>query len=376
MNTKQKNPKNITAITSLHEKGKTKGFLTEEDILNSVPFLENELELLEELFILLDRDNIDLIYEEERPKEVEIKSKKNVKKEVMSLEDKIKLLRSIQANIDSDPIRAYLQEIGKIPLLTGEEEIILAKRIKKGDKKAKEYLTTSNLRLVVSIAKKWSRKGSLDLLDLIQEGNLGLMRAVDKFDYKKGYKFSTYATWWIRQAITRAIADQERTIRIPVHMIETIHQMQKIRGKLAIELQRAPKPEEIAKAMGKSIEQVQEIIKISQYPTSLSTPVGDDNSSTLADFLPDEDTPRPSDIANRDYLKNQIQEVLGTLSDRERKVIELRFGLQDGVARTLEEVGREFKVTRERIRQIESKALKKLKNKEVERLLTDYREIG
>jgi RNA polymerase primary sigma factor len=368
--------KNNSLSDILIEKGKLKGFLTEEDILNTIPFVENEIDEIDNLFIKLNEENIDLIYDEDRPKETEAGQKKSSKKEVLSLDDKIKILRGIQANIDSDPIRAYLQEIGKIPLLTGPEEIILAKRIKKGDKKAKEYLTTSNLRLVVSIAKKWARKGSLDLLDLIQEGNLGLMRAVDKFDYRKGYKFSTYATWWIRQAITRAIADQERTIRVPVHMIETIHQMQKIRGKLAIELQRNPKPEEIAEAMGKTVEQVQEIIKISQYPTSLSTPVGDDNSNTIADFIADEDNPRPAEIASRDYLKKQIQEVLSTLSDRERKVIELRFGLQDGVARTLEEVGREFKVTRERIRQIESKALKKLKNKEVEKLLTDYREVN
>jgi RNA polymerase primary sigma factor len=374
---KDKNPKDI-ALQNLIQKGKERGFLVEEDILNTFPFIENDVDTIDNLFIELEKEHIDLIYEEERPKDQVNSAKKQPKKEVMSLEDKIKVLRTIQANIDSDPIRAYLQEIGRIPLLTGEEEVILAKRIKKGDKKAKEYLTTSNLRLVVSIAKKWVRKGSLDLLDLIQEGNLGLMRAVDKFDYKKGYKFSTYATWWIRQAITRAIADQERTIRIPVHMIETIHQMQKIRGKLAIELQRNPRPEEIAKAMGKTVEQVQEILKISQYPTSLSTPVGDDgsNANTIADFIADENTPQPEDIANRDYLSKQIQEVLSTLSDRERKVIELRFGLQDGVARTLEEVGREFKVTRERIRQIESKALKKLKNKEVERLLTDYRETN
>ena len=368
--------KNNSLSDILIEKGKLKGFLTEEDILNAIPFIETQIDEIDSLFIKLNEENLDLIYDEDRPKDTETGGKKNSKKEVLSLDDKIKILRGIQANIDSDPIRAYLQEIGKIPLLTGPEEIILAKRIKKGDKKAKEYLTTSNLRLVVSIAKKWARKGSLDLLDLIQEGNLGLMRAVDKFDYRKGYKFSTYATWWIRQAITRAIADQERTIRVPVHMIETIHQMQKIRGKLAIELQRNPKPEEIAEAMGKTVEQVQEIIKISQYPTSLSTPVGDDNSNTIADFIADEDNPRPAEIASRDYLKKQIQEVLSTLSDRERKVIELRFGLQDGVARTLEEVGREFKVTRERIRQIESKALKKLKNKEVEKLLTDYREVN
>jgi RNA polymerase primary sigma factor len=347
---------------------KNKGFLEEETVLDNIPFIEDNVELIDNFYILLDKENIEIISQEKGHED----DKKKEKKEELTLDQKIKILRSIQANIDADPIRAYLQEIGRIPLLTGNEEIILAKRIKKHDEEAKAYLTTANLRLVVSIAKKWSKKGSLDLLDLIQEGNLGLMRAVDKFDYKRGYKFSTYATWWIRQAITRAIADQARTIRIPVHMIETISQLQRKRSELAIKLQRSPTPEEIAKAMNKSIDQVQEIIKISQYPTSLSTPVGDDNSNTIADFIPDEETPKPTEVANMEFLKSQIQDVLSSLSDRERKVIELRFGLQDGVARTLEEVGREFKVTRERIRQIESKALKKLKNKDVEKLLRDY----
>ncbi len=374
MYVKEKEQKNINQIIQI---GTKKGFLTEDDIIENIPFIENNLELIDDIFIKLSKKGIEVIYNEDGDRDKEEKNNeqtpKETKKGELTLKEKIKILRSIQANIDSDPIRVYLQEIGKIPLLTRDEEVILAKKILKGDKNAKEYLTTANLRLVVSIAKKWARKGSLDLLDLIQEGNVGLMRAVSLFDYKRGYKFSTYATWWIRQAITRAIADQARTIRIPVHMIETINQLQKARSALTTELQRNPTAEEIAKKMGRSVEQVREIITISQYPTSLATPVGDDNSSTISDFIKDEDTPTPEDNANRDYLKKQLQEkVLTKLSDRERKVIELRFGLQDGVARTLEEVGREFKVTRERIRQIESKALKKLNNKEVEKLLKDY----
>ncbi|MHB8362335.1 MAG: sigma-70 family RNA polymerase sigma factor [Patescibacteria group bacterium] len=350
-----------------------KGYLLESDVLSEIPYIENNIDNIDLLFIELAKQNLEIIYEED---DYEDKSKKPavVKKEDITLEDKIKILKTIQSNIDSDPIRAYLQEIGKIPLLTGKEEVTLAKRIKSGDKEATEYLTTANLRLVVSIAKKYYKGGSLSLLDLIQEGNIGLMRAVDKFDYTRGYKFSTYATWWIRQAITRAIADQERTIRIPVHMIETIHQLQKVRSTLSMKLQRAPSSQELAKEMGKTVDQVEEIIKISQYPTSLSTPVGDDGSgsSTIADFIADEDNPQPEAVASKDFLKNQISDVLSGLSDRERKVIELRFGLQDGVARTLEEVGREFKVTRERIRQIESKALKKLNTKEVRQILQDY----
>ena len=374
MYVKEKEQKNINQIIQI---GTKKGFLTEDDIIENIPFIENNIELIDDIFIKLSKKGIEVIYNEDGDRDKEEKNNeqtpKETKKGELTLKEKIKILRSIQANIDSDPIRVYLQEIGKIPLLTRDEEVILAKKILKGDKNAKEYLTTANLRLVVSIAKKWARKGSLDLLDLIQEGNVGLMRAVSLFDYKRGYKFSTYATWWIRQAITRAIADQARTIRIPVHMIETINQLQKARSALTTELQRNPTAEEIAKKMGRSVEQVREIITISQYPTSLATPVGDDNSSTISDFIKDEDTPTPEDNANRDYLKKQLQEkVLTKLSDRERKVIELRFGLQDGVARTLEEVGREFKVTRERIRQIESKALKKLNNKEVEKLLKDY----
>ncbi len=350
-----------------------KGYLLESDVLGEIPYIENNIDNIDLLFIELAKQNLEIIYEED---DYEDKSKKPavVKKEDITLEDKIKILKTIQSNIDSDPIRAYLQEIGKIPLLTGKEEVTLAKRIKSGDKEATEYLTTANLRLVVSIAKKYYKGGSLSLLDLIQEGNIGLMRAVDKFDYTRGYKFSTYATWWIRQAITRAIADQERTIRIPVHMIETIHQLQKVRSTLSMKLQRSPSSQELAKEMGKTVDQVEEIIKISQYPTSLSTPVGDDGSgsSTIADFIADEDNPQPEAVASKDFLKNQISDVLSGLSDRERKVIELRFGLQDGVARTLEEVGREFKVTRERIRQIESKALKKLNTKEVKQILQDY----
>ncbi|MDE2591093.1 MAG: RNA polymerase sigma factor RpoD [Patescibacteria group bacterium] len=289
----------------------------------------------------------------------------------MTLEKKIKILKSIQANIATDPIRAYLHEIGRIPLLTAEEEIILAKRIEKGDKESAAHLTTANLRLVVSIAKKYSRRG-LDLLDLIQEGNLGLMRAVEKFDYKKGYKFSTYATWWIRQAITRAIADQARTIRVPVHMIETINQLSRAVNELSIKLERKPTTEEIAKYMGIEEDKVYEILKISQVPTSLEAKIGEENNSSLSDIIADEESMSPMEQANYAFLKSQVEEILDKLNDRERRVLELRFGLKDGIARTLEEVGHEFNVTRERIRQIESKALKRLKSKDVEKVLKDY----
>ena len=298
--------------------------------------------------------------------------------EPLDLEKKIKILRKIQANVGADPIRAYLQEIGKIPLLTAEEEVILAKRIEAGNKEARQHLTTANLRLVVSIAKRYAKRG-LDLLDLIQEGNIGLMRAVEKFDYHKGFKFSTYATWWIRQAITRAIADQARTIRIPVHMIETINQLSKVNAQLTAKLGRKPKPEEIAKEMELPVEKVHEIIKVSQRPTSLQSPIGKGkhdggDTSTLAEIIPDEEGEKPTKSAERDFLRNQITELMGELTDREKKVLELRFGLKDSVSRTLEEVGHEFGVTRERIRQIEAKALSKLKSPSLGANLRDYLE--
>ena len=272
-----------------------------------------------------------------------------------------------------DPVRMYLKEIGKVPLLSAEEEIELAKRMELGDQEAKKRLAEANLRLVVSIAKRYVGRGML-FLDLIQEGNLGLIKAVEKFDYRKGYKFSTYATWWIRQAITRAIADQARTIRIPVHMVETINKLIRVSRQLLQELGREPTPEEIAKEMDMPVERVREILKISQEPVSLETPIGEEEDSHLGDFIQDDNVPVPADAAAFTLLKEQLEEVLGTLTEREQKVLTLRFGLEDGRARTLEEVGKEFNVTRERIRQIEAKALRKLRHPSRSRKLKDYLE--
>ena len=272
-----------------------------------------------------------------------------------------------------DPVRMYLKEIGKVSLLSADEEIELAKRMEKGDEAAKKRLAEANLRLVVSIAKRYVGRGML-FLDLIQEGNLGLIKAVEKFDYRKGYKFSTYATWWIRQAITRAIADQARTIRIPVHMVETINKLIRVSRQLLQELGREPSPEEIAAEMNMPVERVREILKISQEPVSLETPIGEEEDSHLGDFIQDDNVPVPADAAAFTLLKEQLEEVLGTLTEREQKVLTLRFGLEDGRARTLEEVGKEFNVTRERIRQIEAKALRKLRHPSRSRKLKDYLE--
>ena len=270
-----------------------------------------------------------------------------------------------------DPVRMYLKEIGKVPLLSAEEEIELAQRMEDGDEDAKKRLAEANLRLVVSIAKRYVGRGML-FLDLIQEGNLGLIKAVEKFDYRKGYKFSTYATWWIRQAITRAIADQARTIRIPVHMVETINKLIRVSRQLLQELGREPTPEEIAEEMNMPVERVREILKISQEPVSLETPIGEEEDSHLGDFIQDDNVPVPADAAAFSLLKEQLNEVLGTLTEREQKVLRLRFGLDDGRARTLEEVGKEFNVTRERIRQIEAKALRKLRHHSRSRKMKDY----
>ena len=273
-----------------------------------------------------------------------------------------------------DPVRMYLKEIGKVPLLTAEEEIELAKRMEEGDEEAKKRLSEANLRLVVSIAKRYVGRGML-FLDLIQEGNLGLIKAVEKFDYSKGYKFSTYATWWIRQAITRAIADQARTIRIPVHMVETINKLVRVSRQLLQQLGREPSPEEIAAEMNMPVERVREILKISQEPVSLETPIGEEEDSHLGDFIQDDNVPVPADAAAFTLLKEQLREVLSTLTEREQKVLRLRFGLDDGRARTLEEVGKTFNVTRERIRQIEAKALRKLRHPSRSRKLKDFLEI-
>lgn len=270
-----------------------------------------------------------------------------------------------------DPVRMYLKEIGKVPLLSAEREIELAKRMEEGDEEAKKELTEANLRLVVSIAKRYVGRG-MQFLDLIQEGNLGLLKAVEKFDYRKGYKFSTYATWWIRQAITRAIADQARTIRIPVHMVETINKLIRVSRQLLQELGREPTAEEIAEEMDMPVERVREILKISQEPVSLETPIGEEEDSHLGDFIQDDNVPMPAEAASQTLLKEQLNEVLGTLTEREQKVLRLRFGMDDGRSRTLEEVGKEFDVTRERIRQIEAKALRKLRHPSRSRKLRDY----
>ncbi len=347
----------------LVKQGKEQGFLTQEDILKEIPHIENHLDALDEIFITLQYNGIEVLDVPEEKLEEE--------EEEMTLEKKIKILKSIQSNISNDAIRSYLQEIGKTPLLTKEEEVTLAKRVEKKEEEAKQLLVTANLRLVVSIAKKYANRG-LHLLDLIQEGNIGLMRAVEKFDYKRGFKFSTYATWWIRQAITRSIADQARTIRIPVHMHETINKLSKVSAQLSAELGRKPTPEEIGKVMELEVDKVNNILKIQQHPKSLSTPIGKEQDSQLQDIIPDEKTLSPEDLATNAFLQSQMRDILNSLQDRERRVLELRFGLQDGVTRTLEEVGREFGVTRERIRQIEAKALKKLKTFSSEKQLKDY----
>lgn len=310
-----------------------------------------------------DLENIDDDVDDD---DIEINSKKG-KKEV-DLEDS--LPKGIAVD---DPVRMYLKEIGKVPLLTGEEEIELAKRMEEGDEWAKQKLCEANLRLVVSIAKRYVGRGML-FLDLIQEGNLGLIKAVDKFDWRKGYKFSTYATWWIRQAITRSIADQARTIRIPVHMVETINKLMRIQRQLLQEFGREATPEEIAEEMEISVEKVREILKIAQEPVSLETPIGEEEDSHLGDFIPDDDVPAPAEAAAFSMLKEQLVEVLDTLTEREQKVLKLRFGLDDGRARTLEEVGKQFDVTRERIRQIEAKALRKLRHPSRSKKLKDYLE--
>ncbi len=354
---------NEKEIGFLIKKGKEQGFLTQEDLLDVFPTIEENIELLDKIFVKLQENEIEVLEPEESITAQE--------QEELTLENKIKILKSIQSTLSTDAIRSYLSEIGKIPLLTREEEVILAKRIEGGGEEAVQLLTTANLRLVVSIAKKYS-KSNLELLDLIQEGNIGLMRAVEKFDYTKGFKFSTYATWWIRQAITRAIADQARTIRVPVHMIETINKYNKTNNILATRLGRPATDEEVAKEMDVEVEKIAEIKKINQNPASLSTPIGEEKDSKLQDLIADDWSESPEEYATTEYLKNQLHEILDGLQDRERRVLALRFGLEDGVSRTLEEVGKEFGVTRERIRQIEAKALKKLKEKSEQQKLDDY----
>ena len=349
-----------TRIRELIESGKSKGALTLKEITEQFSDCEIEPEQFDKILDTLSELNIEVI------KEVDQAEPEPV---LQNAEEKIDLSVPEGVTID-DPVRMYLKEIGKVPLLSADEEIELAKRMENGDLEAKQKLCEANLRLVVSIAKRYVGRGML-FLDLIQEGNLGLIKAVDKFDYRKGYKFSTYATWWIRQAITRAIADQARTIRIPVHMVETINKLIRVSRQLLQEYGREPLPEEIAEAMDISVEKVREIIKIAQEPVSLETPIGEEEDSHLGDFLKDEDTPAPADSAAFTLLKEQLMDVLTTLTPREEMVLKLRFGLEDGRQRTLEEVGKEFKVTRERIRQIEAKALRKLKHPSRSKKLKD-----
>ena len=352
---------------------KKKNVLEYQEINDFFKDQQLNVEQMEKVFDFLEASGVDVLRITGGDDEIMLDDDMDIEKlddeEEVEL-DKIDLSVPEGVSIE-DPVRMYLKEIGKVSLLTADEEIELAKRMEQGDEEAKKRLAEANLRLVVSIAKRYVGRGML-FLDLIQEGNLGLIKAVEKFDYRKGYKFSTYATWWIRQAITRAIADQARTIRIPVHMVETINKLIRVSRQLLQELGREPTPEEIAEEMDMSVERVREILKISQEPVSLETPIGEEEDSHLRDFIQDDNVPVPADAAAFTLLKEQLIEVLGTLTEREQKVLRLRFGLDDGRARTLEEVGKEFNVTRERIRQIEAKALRKLRHPSRSRKLKDY----
>ena len=342
----------------LLKKGKENGYITYEQLAEALKGLELDADSLDDLYNLFSENNITIVSEDEAGESGG---------EKLLLDDNT-LTKDLTIN---DPVRMYLKEIGQIKLLSMEEELELADRILEGDEQAKNRLAEANLRLVVSIAKRYVGRGML-FLDLIQEGNIGLMKAVDKFDVSKGYKFSTYATWWIRQAITRAIADQARTIRVPVHMVETINKLARIQRQLTLELNREPTEEELAKKMGISVDKIREIYKISQEPVSLETPIGEEDDSHLGDFIKDERNVSPEEYATNEMLKDEISEVLLTLTEREEKVIKLRFGLEDGKSRTLEEVGQMFGVTRERIRQIEAKALRKLRHPSRSKKLKDY----
>jgi RNA polymerase primary sigma factor len=356
---KPNNDSRKAILFELIDKGKQKGMLAYKEIIDAFEEIEVEPEQIEKVYETLENLGIDIVGDIEAEME-----------EIQLTEEDLDITVPEGVSID-DPVRMYLKEIGKVPLLSAEDEIDLAQRMEAGDSEAKKKLAEANLRLVVSIAKRYVGRGML-FLDLIQEGNLGLIKAVEKFDYRKGYKFSTYATWWIRQAITRAIADQARTIRIPVHMVETINKLIRVSRQLLQELGKEPQPEEIAKEMNMPVEKVREIMKISQEPVSLETPIGEEEDSHLGDFIPDDDAPAPSEAAAFTLLKEQLIDVLDTLTPREEKVLRLRFGLDDGRARTLEEVGKEFNVTRERIRQIEAKALRKLRHPSRSKKLKDY----
>ena len=354
-------------MRDLIEKGKSKGSLSNNDIMEAIDFTEYDIDQLEKLYETLESNGIEVTSYINPAEFEDVEVEAN---QIENNEDVDKVLSQEGLAID-DPVRMYLKEIGKVPLLDADRELLLAQKMSEGDQRAKQELVEANLRLVVSIAKRYVGKGMF-FLDLIQEGNLGLMKAVEKFDYTKGYKFSTYATWWIRQAITRAIADQARTIRIPVHMVETIHKVSRVSRQLLQERGHEATADEIAEVIGMSPEKVREIMKIAQDPVSLETPIGEEEDSHLGDFIPDDDSPAPADAASYALLREQLSEVLHTLTPREEHVLKLRFGLDDGRTRTLEEVGKEFNITRERIRQIEAKALRKLRHPSRSKRLKDY----
>ena len=349
-----------TVIRELIEMGKAKGKLTTKEINDALEELDFDVEQVDKLYDTFENNNIEIV--EDFAAEVAAATEKD--------SDLESVLYAEGISID-DPVKVYLKEIGRVPLLSADEEIDLAVRMSQGDEIARKRLSEANLRLVVSIAKRYVGRG-MQFLDLIQEGNLGLIKAVEKFDHTKGFKFSTYATWWIRQAITRAIADQARTIRIPVHMVETINKVIRVSRQLLQELGHDPSPEEIADEMAMPVDKVREILKIAQEPVSLETPIGEEEDSHLGDFIPDEGASEPSEAASFTLLKEQLVDVLGTLTPREEKVLKLRFGIEDGRTRTLEEVGKEFNVTRERIRQIEAKALRKLRHPSRSKKLKDF----
>nr|WP_319487932.1 RNA polymerase sigma factor RpoD [uncultured Caproiciproducens sp.] len=359
-------PDKKTVIRELIEQGKSKGQLSTKEILDAIGELDFEPEQIEKFYDTLEAQGVEIIedFADASLDDIEFSSQAEDNEDVESA-------LSTEGIAIDDPVKVYLKEIGRVPLLTPEEEIDLAIRISDGDEAAKKRLSEANLRLVVSIAKRYLGRG-MQFLDLIQEGNLGLIKAVEKFDYSKGFKFSTYATWWIRQAITRAIADQARTIRIPVHMVETINKVKKVSSQLLHTNGHEPTADEISAELDMPVDKVREIMRVAQEPVSLETPIGEEEDSHLGDFIPDDDAPAPADAASHTLLKEQLADVLDTLTPREEKVLRLRFGLEDGRSRTLEEVGKEFNVTRERIRQIEAKALRKLRHPSRSKKLKDF----